>query len=196
MSYNILPGEFISLTEGKKMLSRNIPYYIFNENTGKMYMECFMYVYNMCTQKPPNNYSSQMYEFVQENLIDLIDVNSEGLNYSDKELKFIKYIYYQKISKSLCKIYRYLNKFHVKRQGLLSIKDLLEKKFMDNYNTTIEELNTQEKQMIKKYKIKQVLAVLQLPIDDNDVLRLICERVINFNVDKKEMLKIHNINIK
>ena len=50
--------------------------------------------------------------------------------------------------------------------------------------------------MIKKYKIKQVLAVLQLPIDDNDVLRLICERVINFNVDKKEMLKIHNINIK
>ena len=149
----------------------------------------------MCSQRPPNNYSAQMYEFVQENLIDLIDVKSEGLNYSDKELKFIQYIYYQKISKGLCKIYRYLNRFYVKCQGLLSIKDLLENKFMVHYSITKNELDIIDKYMVKEYKIKQILAVLQLPIDDYHVLRLICERVQKFDVDKKDILKIYGLTI-
>ena len=181
-------NELISLDEGKNFLSKNLNSFIY-KGTNHMYMECVMYVYNMCSQRPPNNYSDQLYEFVQENLIDLIDVKSEGLNYSDKELKFIQYTYYQHISKWLCKIYDYLNRFYVKHLGLLSIKDLLENKFMVHYSTTKNELDIIDKYMVKEYKIKQILAVLQLPIDDYHVLRLICERVQQFEVDKKDILK-------
>ena len=165
-------------------------------HSGKNVVGAMWVIYDICIYNPPNNYSKELYEYALDSLIYLIEKYSSGLNYYDKKLKYFKYIYYQSISITYNKTYNFLDKMYAKRTGLLPLKDSLEKKFMDHYAITKEELDSLEEQMIKEYKIKQVLAVLQLPIDDNDILRLICERVLKFEVDKKEMLKIHGIDIK
>ena len=94
----------------------------------KEYMSTFSVVYIMCTQKPPHNYSDQLYErykqtveqIFNENVIPRLDGDLDtDLSTVVKDQLYRFRIFVRWMSS----LFSYLDRFHVKRQGLPSLKD-------------------------------------------------------------------------
>ena len=92
------------------------------------YMKVYLIVYNMCTQKPPYNYSEQLYQkYIQIieqtfviNIIPRLDKSSE------KELSTViqsQWLCFSVFVKWMSSFFSYLDRFHTKRQGLPRLKD-------------------------------------------------------------------------
>ena len=98
------------------------------EISSKGYMSTFIQVYNMCTQKPPHNYSDQLYErykqtveqIFKENVIPRLDGDPDtdlSAVVKDQLYRFRIFV------RCMSALFSYLDRFHVKRQGLPSLKD-------------------------------------------------------------------------
>jgi cullin 1 len=95
----------------------------------KEYMTYFTLVYNMCTQKPPHNYSEQLYQRYKKAIADYLTahvlpaVRSQTGQYMLKEIG--KRWTHHKINvKWMKSFFSYLDRFHTKRQNLPSMRDV------------------------------------------------------------------------
>jgi len=97
------------------------------------YMTYFTKVYNMCTQKPPHNYSEQLYQryvgVLRERVATAVSPALEAAAARGELLQEVavhsstmkKHMVFVKWMKS---IFSYLDRFHTKRQALPSLRDL------------------------------------------------------------------------
>lgn len=206
-------SNIIKFNDGKIKLNKLIDDYIYN-NDKMSSMKSYTLVYNMCIQKPPYNYCIELYEFIKTKLIELIEdryLNTDNYLNDSKYQKYLKFIYCKDISEKLKCTFIYLDSFYTKinllhpinpnnynimnisyEKGISPPNSVFEFAFMKKYKTDFKELDTLEKEIIKKYKIKQFVTIFKIPILNNntDVLRLICEYVSEFEIDKKNMLRV------
>ncbi len=116
------------------------------------YMKVYLVVYTMCTQKPPHNYSEQLYQkYIQIieqtfviNIIPRLDESSEKKLTTVIQEQWLRFSVFVKWMSSF---FSYLDRFHTKRQGLPRLKetgheifkDYLKQRFSGDSLTLLEE---------------------------------------------------------
>ena len=109
------------------------------------YLSTFTQVYTMCTQKPPYNYSEQLYErskqtveqVFNDNVIPNLDIDPEsGITSESIKTQWSLFCIFVKWMNSF---FSYLDRFHTKRQGLPSFKDMGHAVFRDYLRKSLSE---------------------------------------------------------
>ena len=89
-------------------------------------------VYNMCTQRPPNNHTEKIYNEIRpfnlnliNELVDKYDRHFEKHDLDVKHKDFVLHLHYKYIIRWITRIFSYIERFYTKRTGLPSISDVL-----------------------------------------------------------------------
>jgi len=85
-----------------------------------MYTHCYTTVYNGCTQKPPNNLSESYYKWLAESSATLHTALGNERLTEDQQLKALALIR---------AIFKYLDRFFVKRHGIKPVSELVAEAF-------------------------------------------------------------------
>ncbi|XP_026438905.1 cullin-1-like [Papaver somniferum] len=96
----------------------------------ELYMMLSTTVYNMGTQKPPHDYSGQLYErytgvyndYLQSKVLPAIQEKSDDASMSRQIVK--RWDNHKVMVNTLCKIFRYLDRLYIRPRKLSSLKDV------------------------------------------------------------------------
>lgn len=194
--------EIIKLEDGFNFVEVNISD-VFNicgvKNVN--YMEIFSKVYNMCSQKPPHNYTPQCYEKMKPIFINEVNILYKKLlthhsNFNiDIQNKYKYYPFLKQINiyiRWMGKFFSYLDRFHTKRNNLPNTKDALTIEFnnsvfknmfyendydfesFDDIKTKILNIENEWSKLIKVQQSLSLAKCLSLP---NDILEKINEHI-------------------
>eukprot|EP00949_MAST-11_sp_MAST-11-sp1_P003845 g3845.t1 len=131
--------------------------------TNKEYMETYTTCYNMCTQRPPYNYSVELYDLhgssIKEYLEDfaLVSVNSKEGIYILQEIVHLHGTH-KTMNKWMKKFFTYLDRYHVQHQscpGLVEVGNVAFKKIVFN--------------KIKGDVVNQMLIIIQEERDGQEI---------------------------
>ncbi|KAK9809634.1 hypothetical protein WJX73_009175 [Symbiochloris irregularis] len=94
-----------------------------------LYMMLYTTIYNMCTQKPPHDYSEQLYvryreafaKYIDERVLKALEAHSD--EYLLKEL-YQRWSNHKVMVRWLSRFFNYLDRYHITRHGLPSLADV------------------------------------------------------------------------
>lgn len=168
------------------------------------YMYTFSIVYNMCTQKPPYNYSAKLYDYMN-NVFDeltkyfdnLINEHYDKHNIDiQKSFKLcVMWDCNTKLYEWIDKFFSFLNRVYIKYECLPTIKEGLYARSKNHYNVSEDQIVIYEKKWKLLFKAQQRLQLSRIGNISYDLYESIAVYISERKSTKNPLFRSINIEI-